>query len=66
MCQYHMALIIVDLYALSVLVIGRASSWGSQAALVVKNLPAKAGDGRDAGSVPRSERAPGGGHSNPL
>ena len=33
---------------------------------VVKNLPAKAGDAGDAGSIPGSERFPGGGHSNPL
>ena len=49
-----------------VLIIGRANSWGSQVALVVKNLPAKAGDGRDAGSVPRSGRSPGGRHGKPL
>ena len=35
-------------------------------ALVIKNLPANAGDVRDAGSIPRSGRAPGGGHGNPL
>ena len=34
--------------------------------LVVKNLPASAGDLRDAGSIPESERSPGGGHGNPL
>ena len=34
--------------------------------LVVKNLPAKAGDIRDAGSIPESGRFPGGGHGNPL
>ena len=34
----------------------------SQLALVVKNLPASAGDARDAGSIP----GPGGGHGNPL
>ena len=33
--------------------------------LVVKNPPAKAGDVRDVGSVPRSGRFPGGGHGNP-
>ena len=32
--------------------------------LVVKNLPANAGDIRDEGSVPG--RSPGGGHGNPL
>ena len=35
-------------------------------ALVVKNLPDNAGDLRDAGSVPRLGRSPGGGHGNPL
>ena len=34
--------------------------------LVVKNLPANAGDLRDAGSTPGSGRSPGGGHGNPL
>ena len=37
----------------------------SQVALVVKNLPANAGDIRDAGSIPGSARSPGGGHGNP-
>ena len=35
-------------------------------ALVVKNLPANAGDVRDRGLTLGSERSPGGGHSNPL
>ena len=34
--------------------------------LVVKNLPANAGDIRDAGTIPGSGRSPGGGHGNPL
>ena len=34
--------------------------------LVVKNLPANAGDSRDAGSSPGLERSPGGGNGNPL
>ena len=34
--------------------------------LVVKNLPANAGDIRDSGSVLGSGRAPGGGNGNPL
>ena len=38
----------------------------SQVALVVKNLPANAGDIRDAGSIAGSGRSPGGGHGNPL
>ena len=38
----------------------------SQMELVVKNPPANAGDMKDTGSIPRSERSPGGGHGNPL
>ena len=34
--------------------------------LVVKNLPDSAGDIRDEGSIPRSERSPGGEHGNPV
>ena len=34
--------------------------------LVVKNLPAKAGDIRVMGSIPGLRRFPGGGHGNPL
>ena len=33
---------------------------------MVKNPPANAGDVRDAGSVPRSGRSPGGGNGNTL
>ena len=35
-------------------------------ALVVKNPPANAGDIRDAGLIPGSERSPGGGNGKPL
>ena len=35
-------------------------------ALVVKNPPTNAGDGRDAGSVPGAGRSPGGGRDSPL
>ena len=42
------------------------SSMRSQVALVVKNLPANAGDIRDVGSIPELERSPGEGHSNPF
>ena len=34
--------------------------------LVVRNLPANAGDVRDAGSIPGSGRFPGGGNDNPV
>ena len=39
---------------------------GFQAAPVVKNLPANAGDTRDSNSIPGSGRSPGGGHGNSL
>ena len=38
----------------------------SQAALVVKKLPASARDVRDKGSVLGLSRSPGGGHGNPF
>ena len=38
----------------------------SQVALVVKNPLASAGDVRDAGLTPESERSPGEGNGNPL
>ena len=38
----------------------------SQVALVVKNPPANAGDMRDMGSIPGSERSPGEGNDHPL
>ena len=37
----------------------------SQVTLVVKNLPADAGDATDPGSIPGLGRSPGGGHGNP-
>ena len=40
--------------------------WVSHVVLVVKNLPANAGDIRDMGSIPGSERSPGLGNGNPL
>ena len=41
-------------------------SGASQVVLVVKNLPANAGDIRDRGSIPRSGRSPGGRYGKPL
>ena len=41
-------------------------TWASQVALVVKNLPANAGDVRDTGSVSGLGRFVGGGRGNPL
>ena len=40
--------------------------WASQEALVVKNLPANAGDIRDTGSISGSGKSLGGGHDNPV
>ena len=40
--------------------------WVSLVALVVKNLPANAGDIRDTSSIPGWEISPRGGHGNPL
>ena len=40
--------------------------WASHVVLVVKKLPASAGDIRDVGSIPESGRSPGEGHGNPL
>ena len=41
-------------------------SRASQVVLVVKNLPATAGDVRDMGSIPGSGRSPGERHGNSL
>ena len=41
-------------------------SGASQVVLVVKNLPANAGDKRDMGVIPGSGRSPGRGHGNPF
>ena len=38
----------------------------SQVVLVVKNLPANAGDTKDMGSIPGSGRCPRGGHGKPF
>ena len=43
-----------------------ANKGASQVALVVKNLPANAGDVRVVSSIPGSGRSPGGGYGNPL
>ena len=43
---------------------GTRVRWTSQVALVVKNLPANAGNARDTGSVPGLERSSGEGNGN--
>ena len=45
---------------------GKNNIWASQVVLVVKSLPANAGDMSDIGSIPGWGRSPGGGHGNPL
>ena len=42
------------------------TTWTSQVVLVVKNLPASAGDVREVGSIPGLGRSPGGGNGNWL
>ena len=44
----------------------KGASWASQVALVVKNLPANAGDIRDLGSFHVLGRSSGGRHDDPL
>ena len=48
------------------IVLASAIQWVSQIVLVIKNLPANAGDIRDTGWIPWWGRSPGGGHGNPL
>ena len=48
------------------LAISISSTGAFQVVLVVKNLPANAGDLRGVGSIPGLGRSPGGGHGNPL
>ena len=46
--------------------LGNKREVASQVVLVVKNLPANAGDVRDVGSIPGWGIHPGEGHGNPL
>ena len=57
---------IMNLLASKSTVLSSSVPEASQVALGVKNLPAKAGDQRHAGSIPGSGRSPGEGHDNPL
>ena len=45
---------------------GAGVCWASEVALLVENMPANTGVVRDTGSIPGSERSPGGGHGNLL
>ena len=48
------------------LILSKHEPGAFQVVIVVKNLPAKEGDIREAGSIPGSGRSPGRGHGNPL
>ena len=45
---------------------GYKEGWASQVVLVVRNLPANAGDLRDSGLIPGWGRSLGEGHGNPF
>ena len=49
-----------------IFILGVNNIAASQVMLVLKNLPANAGDIRDVGLIPGSGRSPGGGHGNSL
>ena len=52
--------------AISTMEVGKKVIRTFQVALVVKNSPINAGDISDVGSIPWSEKFPGGGHGTPL
>ena len=53
--------------SITVIVLSTVHHFGaSEVVLVVKNLPANAGDAREMGSIPGSRRSPGRGYGNPL
>ena len=54
---------LVHLYKLFKLI---KASLGFPGGSVLKNLPANAGDSKDGGLIPGSEKSPGGGNGNPL
>ena len=53
-------------FLLQSLLCSKLELWASDMVLVVKNLPANAGDVRDMSLILGSERSPGEGHGNPL
>ena len=55
----------VILFSAKILILSCVRIWASMA-LVVKNLPANAGDVRGMGLIPGWGRSPGGGYGNPL
>ena len=56
----------ITLTAIKILIQAKIYGGASQVALVVKNMPANAGDPRDTGLIPGWGRYPEGGHGNPL
>ena len=63
-CLFHSTLSNIEHY--SVFKIFLIMNWASQVVLMVKNLPAKAGNITDVGLIPGPGRFSGGGHGNPL
>ena len=56
----------IERFSISLEWTGTTSEWASQVVLVVRNLPANAGDVRKTGLIPGSGRSPGKGSGNPL
>ena len=54
----------LDCFHILAIVNNAAMNKEGEVVLVIKNLPANAGDIRDVGSIPRLGRSPGGEHSN--
>ena len=63
--QIRFACVLISVISINVLYILQVV-WASQAALVVKNPPASAGDTRDSSLIPGLGRSPGAGNSTPL
>ena len=63
---FHPFFFAMDDIDLTVIKLGLNSFGASQLVLVAKNLPSKAGDISDMGSIPGSGRSPGGGRDNPF
>ena len=64
-CHYYVIILITEVLTPSFSV-SKTQTGASQVVLVVKNLPANAGDIKDAGSILGLGRSPGGGNGNPL
>ena len=62
----HLVAVEIETQKGEVITRGYTINWASQVVLVVKNLPANAGDVRDSSSIPGSGRSPGGENGNSL